>query len=165
MSPLCGWNESLMSATKSFHRKGCERIQMSATFASVQRWIWENGNFELSITSFANFMSKTAAPNSNRGIESRLSGATFVLEMRNSEVEWDVKIVVLMYRTVVKHPRSHELPQLSFPEFLTTLVWRFYPGLWDLLGCAAISSQLIVAVVRPKRACKATVLEGGFLML
>ena len=73
--------------TKSFHREGCERIHVSATLASIHKWMCEIGNHELSKTCFANFVSKTAAPNSNRGIESLLSGATFILEMRNDEVE------------------------------------------------------------------------------
>ena len=50
----------------------------------------------LSNTFFANFVSNTAAPNSNLGIESLLSGATLVFEIRKDNVHPAVSDVDLM---------------------------------------------------------------------
>ena len=44
-------------------------------------------------------MSNTAAPNTNIGIQSHLSGAAFVLDMRNDDADPEVSDMDLMYRT------------------------------------------------------------------
>ena len=67
-----------------------------ATFVSVHRCICEIGNFELSNTCFANFLSNTAAPNCNFGIDYFLSDETLVFDMRNDDVDPAVIDVDLM---------------------------------------------------------------------
>ena len=93
---MSSWMSATLFPTKSFHCDGCELIHVSATIASVHRWICEIDNFELSNTCFANFVSNTAAPNSNLGIESLLSGAILVFDMRKDDVDSAVSGVDLM---------------------------------------------------------------------
>ena len=93
---MSSWMSATLFPTKSFYRDGCELIHVSATCASVHRWICEIGNFELSNACFANLVSNTATPNSNLGIESLVSGATLVFDMRKDEVDPAVSDVDLM---------------------------------------------------------------------